>query len=224
MRTVGRRADVAPVRRHLPGPRVRADPGGLVCPFGRCLLPPGRHRGSRTRGQGIMGLGQRNRRLRAVARRRYFLSGMVGETRAAGRQPIGRHQPDPHEPRDRRPAHPFCHPSPDPGDPPARRCAGAIRRRTIPGRPIPNAKYVELPGADHIPWSDTEGRIAAEIRAFVGTSPDSVETDRVLVTVLFTDIVESTRQAVAAGDPNVRATLEAHHTVVRSQLLRYRGR
>jgi pimeloyl-ACP methyl ester carboxylesterase len=103
-----------------------------------------------------------------------------------------------------------------------------VRVRSAAGRyladHIPNAKYVELPGADHIPWSDTEGRIAAEIRAFVGTSPDSVETDRVLATVLFTDIVESTRQAVAAGDLNWRATLEAHHTVVRSQLLRYRGR
>ena len=52
----------------------------------------------------------------------------------------------------------------------------------------------------------------------------AVEADRVLATILFTDIVDSTAKAVMSGDRNWRAILEAHHTAIRSQLHRHRGR
>jgi pimeloyl-ACP methyl ester carboxylesterase len=103
-----------------------------------------------------------------------------------------------------------------------------VRVRASAGRylaeRIPNAEFVELPGADHLFWVDDDGRIAAAIRGFVGDSPGAADSDRVLATVLFTDIVDSTRRAEASGDRNWRATLEAHHTVVRVHLQRHRGR
>jgi len=103
-----------------------------------------------------------------------------------------------------------------------------VRIRSSAGRylaaNIPNARYVELPGSDHLPWVGDQGPIVNEIRDFVGASPDSAETDRILATVLFTDIVDSTGQAISAGDMNWRSILEAHDTVVRSQLQRFRGR
>ena len=91
-------------------------------------------------------------------------------------------------------------------------------------RMIPNARYVELPGADHYPFTTDQEKIVEEVRQFMGASPAVVDIDRVLSTVLFTDIVDSTRRATAAGDRQWRATLEAHHTAVRSQLQRHRGR
>jgi class 3 adenylate cyclase len=103
-----------------------------------------------------------------------------------------------------------------------------VRVRSFAGREladnIPGARYVELPGVDHVPWANDQGKIVEEIRQFIGAAPPPVETDRVLSTVLFTDIVDSTKQAVAAGDRQWRSTLEAHHAAVRSQLQRYRGR
>jgi class 3 adenylate cyclase len=103
-----------------------------------------------------------------------------------------------------------------------------VRVRSAAGRyladNIPNATYVELPGRDHLFWIDDDGRTIAEIRRFVGGSLDGGEADRVLATILFTDIVDSTRRAATVGDSNWRATLEAHHTMVRAQLQRFRGR
>lgn len=103
-----------------------------------------------------------------------------------------------------------------------------VRVRSLSGRElatgIPGARYVELPGNDHVPWVGDQDRIIEEIRQFMGASPAEVDVDRVLSTVLFTDIVDSTRQAEAAGDQKWRSILEAHHSVVRSQLQRYRGR
>jgi class 3 adenylate cyclase len=103
-----------------------------------------------------------------------------------------------------------------------------VRVRSFAGRElaegIPGARYVELPGNDHTAWANDQEVIVEEIRQFMGASPAVGEIDRVLSTVLFTDIVDSTKQAVAAGDRQWRATLEAHHTAVREQLLRHRGR
>ncbi len=103
-----------------------------------------------------------------------------------------------------------------------------VRVRSLAGRElaagIPGARYVELPGNDHIPFADDQDRIIEEIRQFMGASASEVEVDRVLSTVLFTDIVDSTKQAEMAGDRKWRSILEAHHTAVRSQLQRHRGR
>ncbi|RDH75685.1 hydrolase [Mycolicibacterium moriokaense] len=89
---------------------------------------------------------------------------------------------------------------------------------------IPGAKYVELPGRNmyHVvePWRDS----FREIAAFLTGEQPAVADDRVLATVLFTDIVDSTRLAAEIGDRDWHALLDAHDAVVRSQLARFRGR
>jgi len=90
-------------------------------------------------------------------------------------------------------------------------------------RHIPRAKYVELDGADHA-WGVNSEQIIGEIEEFLTGSRLPSEIDRVLVTVLFTDIVGSTAQAVQLGDRQWREKLEAHHTVVRQELQKFRGR
>jgi class 3 adenylate cyclase len=89
---------------------------------------------------------------------------------------------------------------------------------------IEGAKFVELPGRNlyHFvePWRDSF-QIIAEF--LTGEQPD-VADDRVLATVLFTDIVDSTRRAAEMGDRDWHALLDAHDAVVRSQLARFRGR
>ncbi|AGB26958.1 family 3 adenylate cyclase (plasmid) [Mycobacterium sp. JS623] len=89
---------------------------------------------------------------------------------------------------------------------------------------IPAAKYVELPGRNifHVvePWRDS----FREIAEFLTGHQADVADDRVLATVLFTDIVDSTRRAAEVGDRDWRALLDAHDAVVRSQLARFRGR
>ena len=89
---------------------------------------------------------------------------------------------------------------------------------------IPGAKYVELPGRNmyHFvePWRDSFQEIAEFLTGHQADMPD----DRVLATVLFTDIVDSTRRAAEIGDRDWRALLDAHDAVVRAQLGRFRGR
>jgi class 3 adenylate cyclase len=89
---------------------------------------------------------------------------------------------------------------------------------------IAGAKYVELPGRNlyHFvePWRDSFQEVAEFL---TGEQPD-VADDRVLATVLFTDIVDSTRRAAEIGDRDWHALLDAHDAVVRSQLARFRGR
>jgi class 3 adenylate cyclase len=88
---------------------------------------------------------------------------------------------------------------------------------------IPGAKYVELPGGDHWPWMGDSDAVIDEIEEFVtGTRPIR-EPDRVLATVLFTDIVDSTRRATDLGDRRWRDLLERHNRVVRESLQRFRG-
>ena len=88
---------------------------------------------------------------------------------------------------------------------------------------IRGAKYVELPGVDHIPWIDGDD-ILEEIREFLTGVREPAEPDRVLATVLFTDIVGSTERARELGDRRWRSLLERHHEVVRAELARFRGR
>src|SRR6185437_4253526 len=89
---------------------------------------------------------------------------------------------------------------------------------------ISGAKYVELPGRNmyHFvePWRST----FQEICEFLTGHRADVADDRVLATVLFTDIVDSTRRAAEIGDRDWHALLDAHDDVVRSQLARFRGR
>jgi class 3 adenylate cyclase len=90
---------------------------------------------------------------------------------------------------------------------------------------IPGARYVELPGADHLPFvGDNAGEIADAIEEFLTGSRAPVEIDRVLATVLFTDIVGSTEKAAALGDHRWRDLLGHHHATIRRSLSRFRGR
>jgi class 3 adenylate cyclase len=90
-------------------------------------------------------------------------------------------------------------------------------------REIPGARYVELPGDTHPPWLGDTAALVAEIQQFLTGSRATVEVERVLATVLFTDIVGSTERAVALGDRAWRDLLDLHHTAVRRQIERYRG-
>jgi class 3 adenylate cyclase len=89
---------------------------------------------------------------------------------------------------------------------------------------IPGAKYVEVPGRNwhHIvePWRPS----FQEVAEFLTGQQADVADDRVLATVLFTDIVDSTRRAAEIGDRDWHALLDAHDAVVRAQLARFRGR
>jgi class 3 adenylate cyclase len=89
---------------------------------------------------------------------------------------------------------------------------------------IPGARLVQLPGPDHLVWLSDSDTILEEIEEFLTGVRHSAEPDRVLATILFTDVVGSTEKAVALGDRRWRDLLNHHHTVVRRNLGRFRGR
>jgi class 3 adenylate cyclase/pimeloyl-ACP methyl ester carboxylesterase len=94
---------------------------------------------------------------------------------------------------------------------------------------VPGATYVELPGDDHLPWVGDSEAVVGEIGRFLtgiwdGGGWEEPEPERVLSTVLFTDIVGSSERAALLGDRAWRELLERHHALVRSQLARFRGR
>jgi len=89
---------------------------------------------------------------------------------------------------------------------------------------IPGAKLVELPGTDHLLWVGDTNALLGEVEEFLTGVRRVPDHDRVLATVLFTDIVGSTERAVALGDHAWGAVLERHHELVRRQLQRFRGR
>src|SRR4029077_16852293 len=90
---------------------------------------------------------------------------------------------------------------------------------------IPDAKYVEVPGRNWYHSVEPGWRASfQEIAQFLTGHQAEVPDDRVLATVLFTDIVDSTRRAAEMGDRDWHALLDAHDAVVRSQLARFRGR
>jgi class 3 adenylate cyclase len=91
---------------------------------------------------------------------------------------------------------------------------------------IPAARRVEIPGLrDGFSWTDPELNelMLAETRQFVGDLSPARIPDRVLATLLFTDIVDSTPQTASIGDSAWRDLLERHHTVVRGLLARHEG-
>jgi len=90
---------------------------------------------------------------------------------------------------------------------------------------IPGARYAELPGTDHIPFVGENGmEIADLIGEFLTGSRAPMAADTVLATVLFTDIVGSTEKAVSLGNRRWCELLDNHHTIVRRNLERFRGR
>ncbi len=91
---------------------------------------------------------------------------------------------------------------------------------------IPGARLVELPGSDHHAWVTPEGAAAelGAIRQFVHDLPPAFDADRVLMTVLFVDIVGSTRRASKLGDRAWIQLRDRYFGRVRTELLRFRGR
>lgn len=91
---------------------------------------------------------------------------------------------------------------------------------------ITTADYVELPGADHFPWAGDQDSLIVEVERFVARvrREEQESFDRVLATILFTDIVDSTAQSAALGDRHWRGVSEQHDRVTRAQLARFRGR
>jgi pimeloyl-ACP methyl ester carboxylesterase len=90
---------------------------------------------------------------------------------------------------------------------------------------IPNAKFIEYPGRDHAFWSGDTGPILGDIEEFVTGHRDnsSSELERVLATVLFTDIVDSTRSASAMGDQAWRHSLDSHDHLAKEMVAKHRG-
>jgi pimeloyl-ACP methyl ester carboxylesterase len=97
------------------------------------------------------------------------------------------------------------------------------RARELAGL-IPHARLAELPGRDHYPYFDDVDGFFGEVEGFLRGLTEEAEFDRVLATVMFTDIVGSTERAVQLGDRAWRELLDAHHGVVRAHLGRFRGR
>jgi class 3 adenylate cyclase/pimeloyl-ACP methyl ester carboxylesterase len=93
-------------------------------------------------------------------------------------------------------------------------------------RHIKGAKYVELPGIEHVAWFGDSNSILGEIESFLTGQRRNIESDsdRVLATILFTDIVEATNRLVELGDRGWKELLTQHHSLVRDQLARHRGR
>ena len=89
---------------------------------------------------------------------------------------------------------------------------------------VPGAKLVEVPGRDHLPYVGDHEAILAEVEEFLTGVRPSPEPDRVLATVLFTDIVGSTERATRMGDHDWMLLLERHNALVREELARFRGR
>lgn len=89
---------------------------------------------------------------------------------------------------------------------------------------VPGAKYVELPGQDHIPTAGDVDGVLDEIEAFLTGVRGREDHDRVLATVLFTDVVGATARAVELGDRRWRELLDRHHALVRRELAVFRGR
>jgi class 3 adenylate cyclase len=89
---------------------------------------------------------------------------------------------------------------------------------------ISGARFVELPGNDHWPFVGDVDSLVAEIEEFVTGQRSSHDTDRLLATVLFTDIVGSTKIASEIGDRRWRELLDLHDALVRRQVDRFRGR
>jgi pimeloyl-ACP methyl ester carboxylesterase len=88
---------------------------------------------------------------------------------------------------------------------------------------IPGAKFVELPSSDHLPWGADSDTILDEIEEFLTGQRHGPESDRILATILFTDIVDSTTRAAELGDQRWRDLLASFYSAIRRELSRFRG-
>jgi len=89
---------------------------------------------------------------------------------------------------------------------------------------IPGARFVELAGDDHLPWLGEQGAFLDELQEFLTGVRPAPEYDRVLSTVMFTDIVGSTEVAASTGDSAFRDLLGRHREIARTEIARFHGR
>jgi len=89
---------------------------------------------------------------------------------------------------------------------------------------IPGARFVELAGDDHFPWVGDGDALLDEVEEFLTGTRATRDVDRVLTTILFTDIAASTARAAGMGDQRWRDLLVSHDALVRGELARFRGR
>ena len=102
------------------------------------------------------------------------------------------------------------------------RVANLDEGRWLAGQ-IPGASFVELPGIDHPPWAGDQRLVLETIRSFLGARRPPADVDRVLATVLFTDIIGSTERAFELGDADWRDLLSAHDARGRAEIDKYAG-
>jgi class 3 adenylate cyclase len=89
---------------------------------------------------------------------------------------------------------------------------------------IPNARLLEVPGIDHLPYlGDDSDQLTDEVAEFLTGVKPEIGGERILATVLLTDIVDSTKRAEAMGDRRWRDLLDAHNVIFRRELTRFRG-
>ena len=98
-----------------------------------------------------------------------------------------------------------------------------VRASRFMAERIPGAKLVEFPSNDHLPWGTDADAILDEIEEFTTGERQGPDPDRILATILFTDIVGSTRRAAELGDKRWRDLLESFYGVVHKALPRFRG-
>jgi class 3 adenylate cyclase len=101
--------------------------------------------------------------------------------------------------------------------------AADVRASRYMAERLPNARLVELPGDDHFPFFGDQDTVVALAQQFLTGATPVVDPDRVLATVVFTDLVDSTSRAATLGDRRWHRLLEQHQQVVRRQLARFRG-
>lgn len=89
---------------------------------------------------------------------------------------------------------------------------------------IPGAKFIELPGPDHLPWVGDRDAILDEVEAFLTGVRPVRQTDRVLTTVLFTDIVDSTQHLSQLGDRQWQELMDAHDAIVHREVKKFQGK
>ena len=164
-----------------------------------------------------------------VQGRRRRLPPLVRDQAAPRREPGGGRHSDENGHGDGRSNRPAVDSRAVPDRAPRRRPYLRRQRCPVSGRRDPWRPHVELPGEDHLPWVGESEAIVGEIEQFLTGiwqegGWEEREPERVLSTVLFTDIIGSSEHAASLGDRAWRELLEKHHALVRSQLVRFRGR
>src|SRR5262249_11777272 len=144
---------------------------------------------------------------------RRSIQALVGGLSAAGGEPERRDLRHEDGHGDRRPPRLAIHSGPD-SHPPPRRGSADTREPGPLARTLRGAMYTERAGDDHAPFAGDVARLVDEVEEFLTGVRTRLDDDRVLATVMFTDIVGSTERAAAAGDRQWRDLLAQHHATL----------